>query len=250
MARKFLYFVAVVIAIIIAGAIALSIWSREATQIALVPRGAFVEQSPLAESAYQDPAMWYSRPGIGTSDPARYQPSMKGVAGTDGNDEVPGFAVFFVPPTSYIQVNGNWNATLDDRETDDRARVFLRGLASPFNRADEIWAPRYRDRRSLFRRPSGLSILCRQRRSEKADRTCRAQPGRRACPAAVTRGSRRDAARGARRGCLCARLANIDRARSACIAHPCLRHSAADRMPPFLVDPCRRWRCSDDHGTI
>jgi len=144
MARKFLYFVAVVIAIVIAGAIALSIWSREATQIALVPRGAFVEQSPLADSAYQDPAMWYSRPGIGTSDPARYQPSMKGVAGTDGNDEVPGFAVFFVPPTSYIQVNGNWNATLDDRETDDRARVFLRGLASPFNRADEIWAPRYR----------------------------------------------------------------------------------------------------------
>ena len=72
MARKFLYFVAVIIVLVILGAIALSIWSREATEIVFVPRGEFVEQEPLAENAYQDPAMWYSRPGIGREDPARY----------------------------------------------------------------------------------------------------------------------------------------------------------------------------------
>ncbi|QKG69942.1 DUF3089 domain-containing protein [Erythrobacter mangrovi] len=152
MARKFLYLVAIVIVAFIAGAIALSIWSREATQIAFVPRGEFVEQPPLADNAYQDPAMWYSRPGIGRSDPARYQPAMSRSAGSVApaeelareSEKAPSFAVFFVPPTSYIKVGGGWNATLDDPTTDGRARLFLQGLASPFNRADEIWAPKYR----------------------------------------------------------------------------------------------------------
>ena len=76
MARKFLYFVAFCIVLVIVGGIALSIWSREATEIAFVPRGEFVEQQPLAANAYRDPGMWYSRPGIGTSDPARYQPAI------------------------------------------------------------------------------------------------------------------------------------------------------------------------------
>ncbi|GMM94112.1 DUF3089 domain-containing protein [Qipengyuania sp. MTN3-11] len=178
MVRKFLYFIAIVIVLFILGAIALAIWSREATEIAFVPRGDFVEQQPLAENAYEDPAMWYSRPGLGRTDPARYQPAIaeapedpatrapspeapaaersltdadpslepetsRSVDSADA-DETPDFAVFFVPPTSYIQAGGDWNASLDDAETDTRARLFLRGLASPFNHADEIWAPRYR----------------------------------------------------------------------------------------------------------
>ena len=177
MARKFLYIIAIITALIIAGAIALAIWSNEATKIAFVPRGEFVEQEPLADNAYQDPAMWYSRPGIGTDDPARYQPAIaqpaddladqepspenpaaeRSVAAPDplattgsrrgeivDAQDIPAFAVFFVPPTSYIQAGGDWNATLTDANTNSRARLFLRGLASPFNRADEIWAPKYR----------------------------------------------------------------------------------------------------------
>ena len=80
MARKFLYLIAIIIVLIILGAFALAIWSREATELALVPRGEFVEQEALAANAYQDPAMWYSRPGLGaglgTGDPARYQPAI------------------------------------------------------------------------------------------------------------------------------------------------------------------------------
>lgn len=178
MARKFLFLVALVIVVFVGGAIALSIWSREATEIAFVPRGEFVKQQPLAANAYQDPAMWYSRPGIGTDDPARYQPAIaqpaRGPAdeapspvypaagqGPDAPNRsdttgpkpgaaadasaTPGFAVFFVPPTSYTKgALGKWNAPLGDPDTDRLARVFLRGLASPFNRADEIWAPKYR----------------------------------------------------------------------------------------------------------
>lgn len=178
MVRKFLYFVAVVIVIVIVGMIALSIWSREATEIAFVPRGEFVEQEALAANAYEDPDMWYSRPGLGTNDPSRYQPAVAqpaadparqspspdnpaaeqsldepGAMETSGSvtgeaadaQATPDFAVFFVPPTSFLKAGGTaWNATLDDATTNSRARTFLRGLASPFNRADEIWAPKYR----------------------------------------------------------------------------------------------------------
>ncbi|TMM48946.1 DUF3089 domain-containing protein [Qipengyuania marisflavi] len=179
MVRKFLYLVAVVIVLFIAGAVALSIWSREATQIAFVPRGEFVEQAPLQTNAYQDPAMWYSRPGIGVDDPARYQPGIAEIAldpaeqapspdtpaaeqsldspapfDTQGAlpgepadaQATPGFAVFFVHPTSYIReaVSADWNAALEDPTAENRARLFIKGMASPFNRADEIWAPKYR----------------------------------------------------------------------------------------------------------
>ena len=180
MARKFLYLIAVVIVLLLAGAIGLAIWSRQATEIAFVPRGEFVEQQPLAANAYNDPAMWYSRPGIGTSDPARYEPAIAETAtgsapqtpspdspaaerdlakpdldietsrpGDAANkNEAPPFAVFFVHPTSYIPLalteQANWNATPGDATSESRARLFIRGMASPFNRADEIWAPKYR----------------------------------------------------------------------------------------------------------
>ena len=178
MARKFLYIVAIIIVIVIVGAILLAIYSREATEIAFVPRGEFVEQEALAANAYEDPAMWYSRPGLGTGDPSRYQPAIAVPASDPATREpspeapaaersldrpgrldtagsvtgeaadagaVPDFAVFFVPPTSFLKAGGTaWNATLDDATTNTRARIFLRGLASPFNRANEIWAPKYR----------------------------------------------------------------------------------------------------------
>lgn len=179
-ARKFLYIISGIVVLILVGAIALAIWSRQATEIAFVPRGEFVEQPPLAANAYNDPAMWYSRPGIGNSDPARYEPaiaetttdpasrtpspenpaaeqslpgdslavktSRTGDAAQAG--EAPPFAVFFIHPSSYIPLalteDANWNATPGDRVAEDRARLFIRGMASAFNRADEIWAPKYR----------------------------------------------------------------------------------------------------------
>lgn len=180
MARKFLYAIAAIVVLILVGAIALAIWSRQATEIAFVPRGEFVEQPPLAANAYNDPAMWYSRPGIGTSDPARYEPAIAETTADPAArapspenpaaeqslprdslavetsrpgdaaraDEAPPFAVFFVHPTSYIPLAlteaANWNAAPGDGVAENRARLFIRGMASAFNRADEIWAPKYR----------------------------------------------------------------------------------------------------------
>jgi hypothetical protein len=157
MARKFLTFVAVCIVLAIVGAIALATWSDKATQIALVPTAEFVEQTPLEGNAYHDPAMWYSRPGFGApNDPARWQPPFavpedaaepavvpEPEAAEPADEALPAFAVFFVHPTSYIN-RAAWNAPMGDPEADARARLFIKGMASPFNGAAEIWAPKYR----------------------------------------------------------------------------------------------------------
>ena len=146
MVRKFLYFIVFLAVVVIGAGFALNIWSRELTSIALVPTADFVEQDALAANAYQDPKMWLSRPGMGSSDPARWQPATRGDRGllpTPADPKPPEFAVFFVHPTSYMN-RASWNAPLDDAEANARAALFVRGLASPFNQASEIWAPRYR----------------------------------------------------------------------------------------------------------
>jgi hypothetical protein len=140
MVRKFLYGIAVLLVMAIAAVFALRVWNEELAAIAFVPSEAFEPPQALAASAYRDPAMWLSRPGMARrSDPARWQP--QGAALPDG--DVPDFAVFFVHPTSYLE-RAHWNAPLDDRQSRTRARTFLRGLASAFASASEIWAPRYR----------------------------------------------------------------------------------------------------------
>jgi len=145
MARKFLYFIAVLIVLALVAVFALRLYWDDLAEIAYVPRSEFIEQKPLETNAYQDPAMWLSRPGIGLDDAARWQPAMRGEgrqlpqAGEPKQD----FAVFFVHPTSYLD-SANWNAPLDDEQSQSIARIYVRGMASPFNQASEIWAPRYR----------------------------------------------------------------------------------------------------------
>lgn len=149
MARKFLYFVAFCIVLVIGGRILYELFQEELAQIALVPSGEFTPVTPLENNAYEDPGLWYSRPGIGVSDPARWQPayaSDRGLLPTPADPPVKPFAVFFVHPTSYLN-RASWNAPLDnggDPEAERIARIYLRGMASPFNAASEIWAPRYR----------------------------------------------------------------------------------------------------------
>jgi hypothetical protein len=138
MVRKFLYFVAFCIFVGVAGVVALRYYARDLTELAFVPKGKFEAQNPLAGNAYDDPAMWLSRPGTGARDPARWLP-----AGLSQDGGAPDAAVFFVHPTSYI-ARDHWNAPLGDADTNARAALFVRGLASPFNRSPDIWAPRYR----------------------------------------------------------------------------------------------------------
>lgn len=140
MARTFLYAIAALIVLLIAGLFALRLAGGSLGEIAFVPSSAFVEQPGLPANAYADPAMWLSHPGLDSArDPARWQPPQAPIAQYDG----PAFAVFFVHPTSYLE-RAAWNAPLDDAQARTRARTFLRGMASPFAAARAIWAPRYR----------------------------------------------------------------------------------------------------------
>lgn len=148
MARKFLYFFAFCIILVIAGAFLLARFPNELTKLAMVPSAPFAAVKPLEANAYEDPKLWYSRPGIGVNDPARWQPAFawdRGLLPTPAEPKVQ-FAVFFVHPTSYVN-RASWNAPLEnggDPEAERIARIYLRGMASPFNAASEIWAPRYR----------------------------------------------------------------------------------------------------------
>jgi hypothetical protein len=142
MARKFLYFIVVCVIVVLAALLALRLWPAALTRLAFAPKGHFEAQAALAPNAYQDPAMWFARPGA-ADDPTRWQPTPAQGASAAPAGDVPPFAVFFVHPTSYLD-HERWNAPLDDKASLARARLFLKGLASPFGQASEVWAPRYR----------------------------------------------------------------------------------------------------------
>ena len=136
-ARRFLYIFAGLIVIAIAGAFAYRLFAPQLFRLAFVPGEAFVEQVPTKSAAYADPAMWHARPGVGAKDPAQWLPA--GMARVNAGK----VATFFVHPTSYL-TRAHWNAPLDDAESQDRARLFIRGQASAFNHLGGVWAPKYR----------------------------------------------------------------------------------------------------------
>lgn len=139
MARKFLYIIAGLIVFVMIVLIGLSLWSKELTRFAFTPRSAFQDQPALAANIYHEPDMWISRPGKGPADPALWVP--QGVA--QPASPASGAAVFFIHPTSFFG-RDQWNAPIDNAESRERAELFVRGMASPFNTAAELWAPRYR----------------------------------------------------------------------------------------------------------
>lgn len=138
MVRKFLYLVAFLIVLYLGGRLALQFYPEQLSRLAFVPSGKFEQQVPLETSIYDDPAMWISRPGLGARDPAHWVPT--------GAPPAPGAvkaAVFFIHPTSYLE-KSHWNAPLGDKTSQDRAVIFVRGLASPFGISQDLWVPRYR----------------------------------------------------------------------------------------------------------
>ncbi len=136
MARKFLYVMVVLIVLVIAGALAYRLFGADLMRAALVPGDAFRAQAATERSAYDRADMWIARPDR-PGNPALWSPPgyRPGAA--------PRAAVFFIHPTSYLS-RSRWNAPLDDAEANGRAAIFLRGQASAFNDAGEVWSPRYR----------------------------------------------------------------------------------------------------------
>lgn len=137
MARKFLYLVAFLVVLAIAGAFAYRLFGNDIIRAALVPGNPFRAQASVAARAYDDPKMWVARPDL-PRNPALWTPSghRQGAGGRA--------ATFFIHPTSFISRDA-WNGTVSgDRETNFRTNVFLRGQASAFNEVSDIYAPRYR----------------------------------------------------------------------------------------------------------
>lgn len=134
MARKFLYVVATLIVLTLAGAFAYRMFGAQLLRSAMVPSASFT-RGP-GEIDYANGASWLARPDLRDNPalwtPAGYKPAAN-----------PPAAVFFIHPTSYLD-RGHWNAPLDDAAANDRAALFLRGQASAFNEVGAIWAPRYR----------------------------------------------------------------------------------------------------------
>lgn len=137
MARKFLYLVAAVIVLVLAGLLALRLFGTELSRIAFVPREPFKAQAALDPNVYARDEMWIGKPGK-RGNPALWLP--KGMTGIGAQSPA---AVFFIHPTSYLG-RAHWNAPLDNAEANERAELFTRGMASVFNASSNIWVPRYR----------------------------------------------------------------------------------------------------------
>lgn len=136
MARKFLYIVAALIVLVIAGAFTYRLFPNQVMRAAFAPTAAFEAQKPVATNAYADKVMWIARPDI-PGNPALWEPEIL------ETDNLPYHATFFIHPTSYL-ARAHWNAPLNDKEANERAVLFVRGQASVFNKSQNVWAPRYR----------------------------------------------------------------------------------------------------------
>ncbi len=136
LARRFLWIVAGLIVIALICALLYRLYGHKFVEWATVPSVAFEETAAAGGPDYSRAESWIARPDR-DSNPALWLPP--GVARTE-----PGAAaVFFVHPTSYLE-KARWNAPVDDAESQQRARLFVRSQASAFNGAGEIWAPKYR----------------------------------------------------------------------------------------------------------
>jgi hypothetical protein len=122
--------------VFIAGAIGYRLFEKQLMRWALVPSVEFSEVPLPPGASYAQSALWIARPDI-SGNPSLWTPA--GFRPT----RAPRASVFFVHPTSFLESRG-WNAALDDRESQDRAALFVRSQASAFNSVGAIWAPRYR----------------------------------------------------------------------------------------------------------
>jgi len=134
-ARRFLWIIAILTMLVMAGALGYRLFEAQLMKLALVPSESF-QGGSAAPLAYDKPAAWIARPDIG-GNPSLWRPPGVAAGGP------PRAEVFFIHPTSYLE-RAHWNAPLDDRESRWRAELFVKSQASVFNGVGEVWAPRYR----------------------------------------------------------------------------------------------------------
>ncbi|TRW13974.1 DUF3089 domain-containing protein [Glacieibacterium frigidum] len=136
LARRFLYIVAAVIVLVIAGAFAWALFGNQLLRAALVPTVEFAASPQDDRPDYAQVTGWDAHPDIPNNParwtPAGYKPAPKPLA-----------AVFFITPTAYLG-RDRWNMPFGDSATNTRLALYLQGQASTLNGVGAIWAPRYR----------------------------------------------------------------------------------------------------------
>ncbi|MBA3054116.1 MAG: DUF3089 domain-containing protein [Sphingomonadales bacterium] len=160
MVRKFLYGFAILIVVVFLGRVVLTFWSGDLAAVALVPSRGFEPQAALPGNAYTARQMWFTRPDMvganGQDDPAHFRP-----AGLRAGEAPLDAAVFFIPPTSYLD-RSHWNAPLDDVAANKLSVLMIRGMASAFGASPAIWIPKYRQATFgafLTDKPEGTAAL-------------------------------------------------------------------------------------------
>jgi hypothetical protein len=136
LARRFLWIVAGLTILVMLGAIGYRLFERQLMKLALVPTARFEAPAGPGAPDYAGKRAWIARPDIGGNPSLWTPPGVARPAATRA-------AVFFIHPTSYLE-KAHWNAPLDDRESQWRARLFVQSEASAFNSVGEVWAPKYR----------------------------------------------------------------------------------------------------------
>jgi len=136
LARRFLWVIAILIMLVIAGLIAYWLFGVQIMRAALAPSVPFAAADAGPRPDYAALKSWASHPNR-KGDPARWTPEGYSAA------PKPAIAMFFIPPTSSFDRN-RWNADIADQTSADQLDKFIRFEASPFNGIAEIWAPRYR----------------------------------------------------------------------------------------------------------
>jgi hypothetical protein len=145
LARRFLWVVAGLVVLVLIAALGYRLFERQLLRTAMVPTVQFKEADlPVAEGpTYGEAAFWISRPDI-ANHPALWLPAGYSEPPlAEDAEPLPQAAVFFIHPTSFLD-RSHWNAPLDDQDSQQRARLFVRHQASAFNGVGEIWAPKYR----------------------------------------------------------------------------------------------------------
>ncbi|MEA3038828.1 MAG: hypothetical protein QOE79_1341 [Sphingomonadales bacterium] len=136
LARRFLWIVAGLTLLVMLGAIGYRLFERQLMKLAMVPTARFEVPAGPGAPDYAGKSGWIARPDIGGNASLWTPPGVSRPAGVRA-------AVFFLHPTSYLE-KAHWNAPLDDRESQWRARLFVQSQASAFNSVGEVWAPKYR----------------------------------------------------------------------------------------------------------
>ncbi|NBC36465.1 DUF3089 domain-containing protein [Novosphingobium sp. FSY-8] len=131
-------------------------WAAEMSAMALVPAMPIGTRPAARSSAdYADAALWIARGEGSAQDPAHWLPR-----GADAPQPIAA-NVFFIHPTGHFD-RFSWNADTDNPLINARSDLLVRGLASPFAGAEQVWAPRYRQATFgafLTDRPDGQAAL-------------------------------------------------------------------------------------------